>query len=58
MPHIHSSTGILQLLLVLMLFGVAGGCDNQSGSIDVRKAPPVGLESETRPLKPVSPKVP
>jgi hypothetical protein len=54
---IRSSTWIPQSLLVLMLFGAAGGCDNPSGSIDVQKAPPVGLENETRPLKPVPSKL-
>jgi hypothetical protein len=41
-----------------MLFGAVGGCDSQSGSgsIDIKNAPPVGLENETRPLKPAPPK--
>jgi hypothetical protein len=39
-----------------MLFGAAGGCNDQTSKIDIKDAPPVGLESETRPLKPVPPK--
>jgi hypothetical protein len=49
---IRSSTRILPFLLAWVVFGVITGCNDQSGSIDIKKAPPVGLEDETRPLKP------
>jgi len=53
----RSALWILSSFLLLMLRGVTAGCDSQAGSIDVQKAPPVGIEDETRPLKsPATPK--
>ncbi len=52
MLRVHSLRSILRSLVALAIFVVIGGCNNNSsGTIDAEKAPPVGLENETRPLK-------